>query len=237
LIPSRGIPVPFLWTKPSLSEPWGRSCTNIKFAPKADGAREHRATRGGIHRVEPDSYGPAPGGGRRAHRLLRPEPVHPSLPAPGRRHPGAVPDARKNRLTGRKPLQEPGERAPYHSHEQGGAAWWRRGRTVSSPRGAGERQTISREANMSTATLRVVLLVLLKPSRQLPRRGCISKPGVAQRTPGHEREMNGFYPEGVPSTRALPLMQPLRGTDQFGRPLVTRGALRDPGLWDATPSG
>jgi AraC family transcriptional regulator len=39
----------------------------------------------------------------------------PSLQAPHRRHAGAVPDARKNRLTGRKSLQETGERPPYHS--------------------------------------------------------------------------------------------------------------------------
>src|SRR5262249_25545145 len=34
---------------------------------------------------------------------------------PRRRHAGAVPDARKNRLTDRKSLQEPGPRALYHS--------------------------------------------------------------------------------------------------------------------------
>jgi AraC family transcriptional regulator len=56
-----------------------------------------------------------PGGGRRARRLLGPEPVLPSLQAPGRRHSGAVPDARKNRLTGRKSRQETGERPPYYS--------------------------------------------------------------------------------------------------------------------------
>jgi AraC-like DNA-binding protein len=49
-----------------------------------------------------------------AHRLLGPEPVLPSLQAPRRRHAGAVPDARKNRLTGRKFRQEAPERAPYH---------------------------------------------------------------------------------------------------------------------------
>src|ERR1700757_495768 len=53
--------------------------------------------------------------GRRARRLLGPEPVLPPLQASHRRPAGAVPDARKNRLTGRKPLQETPERPPYHS--------------------------------------------------------------------------------------------------------------------------
>src|SRR5262249_51772756 len=62
---------------------------------------------------------PAPGGGRRLRRLLGPEPVLPSLQAPGRRHAGAVPDARKDRQTGRKFLQEAGRQAPYHSPRAG----------------------------------------------------------------------------------------------------------------------
>jgi hypothetical protein len=37
------------------------------------------------------------------------------LQAPGQRHAGAVPQVRKNRLKGRKSLQEPGPRALYHS--------------------------------------------------------------------------------------------------------------------------
>jgi AraC family transcriptional regulator len=44
-----------------------------------------------------------------------PEPVLPSLQAPRRRHAGAVPDARKDRITGRKSRQETGRRRPYHS--------------------------------------------------------------------------------------------------------------------------
>jgi hypothetical protein len=53
-----------------------------------------------------------PGGGRRARRLLGPEPVLPSLQAARRRHAGAVPDAHKNRLTGRNFRQETGRRTP-----------------------------------------------------------------------------------------------------------------------------
>ena len=49
---------------------------------------------------------PLPGGGRRGRRLLGPEPILPSLQAPRRRHAGAVPQVRKNRIKGRKPLQE-----------------------------------------------------------------------------------------------------------------------------------
>ena len=58
---------------------------------------------------------PLPGGGRRARRLLGPEPVLPSLQAPRRRHAGTIPYVRKNRIKGRKPLQEPGARALYDS--------------------------------------------------------------------------------------------------------------------------
>ena len=54
-------------------------------------------------------------GDRRLRRLLGPEPVLLSLQAPRRRHAATVPDARKNRLTGRKSLQDPGRRPPYHS--------------------------------------------------------------------------------------------------------------------------
>ena len=43
-----------------------------------------------------------------------------ALQAPRRRHAGAVPDARKNRLKGRKSPQENGQRPPYHSP---GAGW------------------------------------------------------------------------------------------------------------------
>src|SRR5262249_30017047 len=59
--------------------------------------------------------GPVPGGGRRARRVLGPEPVLPALQAPRRRHAAAVPDARKDRLTGRKSRQETAARPPYHS--------------------------------------------------------------------------------------------------------------------------
>jgi hypothetical protein len=46
----------------------------------------------------PSRNGPFPGGGRRRRRILGPEPVRPSLQAPRRRHAGAVPDARNDRL-------------------------------------------------------------------------------------------------------------------------------------------
>jgi hypothetical protein len=52
-----------------------------------------------------------PGAGRGARRLLGPEPVLPALQATRRRHAGAVPDARKDRLTGGKSRQETGPRA------------------------------------------------------------------------------------------------------------------------------
>ena len=48
---------------------------------------------------------------RRACRILGSEPVLPSLQAPRRRHAGTIPHVRKNRIKGRKPLQEPGPRA------------------------------------------------------------------------------------------------------------------------------
>src|SRR5262249_34081191 len=63
---------------------------------------------------------PVPGRNRRTRRLLGPKPVLPALQASRGRHPWAVPDARKNRLKGRKPRQETAERPPYHSP---GAAW------------------------------------------------------------------------------------------------------------------
>src|SRR5262249_8035427 len=47
-----------------------------------------------------------PGGGRRARRLLGPEPVFPSLQARRRRHAGAVPDLRKNRLIRTSPVKK-----------------------------------------------------------------------------------------------------------------------------------
>jgi hypothetical protein len=75
---------------------------------------------------------PVPSGGRRARRLLGPEPVLPSLQASRPYHAEAVPDARKNRLTGRKSRQETAERPPYHSQEQGG----RPGRAESEGRSA-----------------------------------------------------------------------------------------------------
>src|SRR5262249_27052727 len=71
---------------------------------------------------------------RRAHLTLQtnplncpalgPEPVPPSLQARRRRHAGAVLKARKNRLNGRKSLQDTGEETLYHSpgsrhHEPG----------------------------------------------------------------------------------------------------------------------
>src|SRR5262249_42831220 len=56
----------------------------------------------------------------RPERLhLAPEPVLSPLQAPGRGHAGAVPDARKKRLTGRKPRQETAARPPYHSPRAG----------------------------------------------------------------------------------------------------------------------
>src|SRR5262249_50245839 len=54
---------------------------------------------------------PVPGGGGRGRRLLGPEPVHPPLQAPPRRHAGAVPLVRKNRLKAaslsKKPESDP----------------------------------------------------------------------------------------------------------------------------------
>src|SRR5262249_33201409 len=47
------------------------------------------------------------GAGRGTGRLLRPEPVRPALQAAGRRHAGAVPDARKKRIRAASPAREP----------------------------------------------------------------------------------------------------------------------------------
>jgi serine/threonine protein kinase len=56
-----------------------------------------------------------PGGDRPARRLLGPEPVLQPLQAPGRRHPGTIPQVRKNRIRVGKPLQERGSQPLYHS--------------------------------------------------------------------------------------------------------------------------
>jgi AraC family transcriptional regulator len=56
-----------------------------------------------------------PGGGHTARRLLEPEPILPPFQVRCRRHAGAVPGARKNRLTARKSRQETGRRALYDS--------------------------------------------------------------------------------------------------------------------------
>src|SRR5262249_16778295 len=92
-----------------------------------------------------------PGGGRRARWLLGPEPVLPALQAPRRRHAGAVPEARKNRLTGRKSRQETAQRPPYHSPE---AAWV----GVIAPRAAswvrGERTRVAMVRPSSAALIR-----------------------------------------------------------------------------------
>jgi hypothetical protein len=75
----------------------------------------HRAAAASVRHRPPRRPGQAdpprgrrilPGAGRCARGVLGPEPVHPPLQAPRRHHAGAVPDARKNRLTGRKPRQE-----------------------------------------------------------------------------------------------------------------------------------
>ena len=50
-----------------------------------------------------------------ARRILGSEPILPSLQARRRRHAGTIPYVRKNRIKGRKPLQEPGARALYDS--------------------------------------------------------------------------------------------------------------------------
>src|SRR5262249_10159162 len=60
-----------------------------------------------------------PGRGRRKRRLLGSEPVLPSLQTSRRCATGAVPDVRKNRLTGRKSRQETPGRAPYDSSGAG----------------------------------------------------------------------------------------------------------------------
>src|SRR5262249_25705121 len=53
-----------------------------------------------------------PGTGRGALRLLGPGPVLAPLQAPCRRHAGAFPGTRKNRLTGRKSRQETAKHIP-----------------------------------------------------------------------------------------------------------------------------
>jgi glycosyltransferase involved in cell wall biosynthesis len=75
--------------------------------------RHHAACRTG--QAAPARRRLLPGASRRARRLLGPEPALPSLQAPPRRHAGAVPGTRKNRLKGRNSLQETGERPPYYS--------------------------------------------------------------------------------------------------------------------------
>ena len=73
-------------------------------------------------------FRPVPGGGRRARRLLGPEPVHSPLQARRRRHAGAVPHARKKRLNAASRSKK--GRAPplIVPHEPSGAAWSRRWR-------------------------------------------------------------------------------------------------------------
>ena len=56
-----------------------------------------------------------------ARRLLRSEPILPSLQARRRRYAGTIPNVRRNRIKGRKPLQEPGARAHYDSSHGRGA--------------------------------------------------------------------------------------------------------------------
>src|SRR5262249_26430808 len=97
----------------------GRPPQPLPLRPAVQGG--HRASPAPVRHGPPRRTGAAaparrrrllPGGGRHARRLLGPEPVLPSLQAHSRRHAGAVPDARKNRLTGRKLLQETGRRPP-----------------------------------------------------------------------------------------------------------------------------
>jgi len=61
------------------------------------------------------------GRARECARVVGPEPVLPSLQAPRRRHAAAVPDSRKDRITGRKRRQETGERPLTIPHEPGGS--------------------------------------------------------------------------------------------------------------------
>jgi hypothetical protein len=76
----------------------------------------HRATAAPVRHRAPRRTGEgAParrrrllaGAGRRARRLRGPEPVLPALQAARRRHAGAVPDARKNRINAASPTKKP----------------------------------------------------------------------------------------------------------------------------------
>src|SRR5262249_30491640 len=71
----------------------------------------HRRSEEARGSTSAPANGPFPGGGRRLRRLLRPEPAHPPLQAPRRRHAGAVPQVRKNRLKAASPSKKP-ESAP-----------------------------------------------------------------------------------------------------------------------------
>src|SRR5262249_15622189 len=70
---------------------------------------------------------PVPGGGRRARRLLGPEPVLLSLQASRRRHAWAVPSVRKNRLTRTIPAKRRRSDPLTIPNEQRGAAAISRG--------------------------------------------------------------------------------------------------------------
>src|SRR5262249_54915303 len=58
----------------------------------------HPAPRRACQATAASWNGPVPGGRRRVRRLLGSKPILPSLQAPRRRHAGAVPAARENRL-------------------------------------------------------------------------------------------------------------------------------------------
>ena len=73
---------------------------------------------------------------------------------------------------------------------------------------------------------------LFAPS--LPRRGCTPQPRVAERTLG-PGGLGRVYPERVVQASGRAWYNPFRvePTESPG----SQGALRDPGLWCATPSG
>src|SRR4051812_44462223 len=76
-----------------------------------------------------------------------------------------------------------------------------------------------------------------KPTPPLgTRRGWITQPGVSAAPPPEEEAHPAPYPEGVGSTGWHRLIQPFQGWSGL---VVrwSRGALRDPGLFDSTPSG
>src|SRR5262249_22816101 len=75
----------------------------------------HRSARRAGQAADGNRKRLLPGGGRRARRLLGPEPVLPSLQAPDRRHAGTIPDARKNRQNGVSSAKKSPLCPPYHS--------------------------------------------------------------------------------------------------------------------------